>query len=358
MAEPATPGGTTSVDYADVYYRHYAGPPYTYDEPHWKSFFGTIADTLVAVLHPSTTYDAGCAKGFLVRALAERGVDARGGDLSEFAIAEAPPGLAERLEVKDLTQPFTQRYDLISCIEVLEHMAPAQARLAIGNLCAATDRVLLSSTPEDFAEPTHINVRTPAAWAQDFAVHGFYRRTDIDASFVSPWAVLLERGDPTRAELVVRYETMIAPIVREVLAKRQAVLELQREIDEIGDEKTTATRDRLLADEREKRLAIADELIGVRAELAQNRVTVEHAVAAADVEVVRLRELVAELEAELATAQQATIDQLGRAERAEQAVLTRSDELAAEFRSAATWRIGSAVTAPARAVRRLIRRGR
>ena len=358
MTESLRRNGTTSADYANAYYRHYAGPPYSYDEPHWKEFFGTIADTLVAVLQPSTSYDAGCAKGFLVRALAERGVDAHGGDISEFAIAEAPPGLAERLEVKDLTEPFTERYDLITCIEVLEHMAPDHARTAIAHLCAATDRILLSTTPEEFGEPTHINVRPPAAWAQDFAAHGFFRRTDIDASFVSPWAVLLERAAPTPVEVVVGYETMIAPILREVLAKRQAVLELQREIDDIGDERTTASMDAVLADEREKRLALADELIGVRAELAQNRVTVEHATAKANVEVVRLREVIAALEAELADARGRADLAESRAARAEQAVLTRAEELTAEFRSATTWRIGSAVMAPSRAVRRWLGRGR
>lgn len=372
MTETPVAGGTTSADYANAYYRHYAGPPYTYDEPHWKEFFGTIADVLVAVLDPGTTYDAGCAKGFLVRALAERGVDARGGDLSDFAIAEAPPGLAERLEVRDLTQPFADRYDLVTCIEVLEHMAPEQARTAIGHLCAASDRILLSTTPEDFAESTHINIRPPAAWAQDFAAHGFFRRTDIDASFVSPWAVLLERSTPTPVEVVVRYETMIAPIVREVLAKRQAVLELQREVDEIADEATTAGRKAALADEREKRLALADELIGIRAELTQNRVTVEHAVAQANLEVVRQRDVIASLEAELADtrvraeraeslgarAEQDTVEQRTRAERAEQAVLTRADELTAEFQSATTWRVGSAVMAPTNSVRRWLARRR
>lgn len=372
MSEPAAAGATTSSDYANAYYRHYAGPPYTYDEPHWKEFFGTIADVLVAVLDPATTYDAGCAKGFLVRALAERGVDARGGDISEFAISEAPPELARRLEVKDLTEPFSETYDLISCIEVLEHMAPDQARVAIGNICAATDRILLSSTPEDFGEPTHINVRPTPAWLQDFAANGFFRRTDIDASFVSPWAVLLERSSPTPVELTVRYETLIAPLGREVLAKRQAVLELQREIDEVADDQLTAGRAAVLADERARRLALADELIGLRAELTQNRVTVEHAVAQANTEVVRLREVIASLEAELtesrarveraeaaaARSEQETAEQRTRAERAEEAVLSRAAELTAEFQSATTWRVGSAVMAPTTTVRRWLRRGR
>ena len=99
------------------------------------------------------------------------------------------------------------------------------------------------------------------------------------------------------------------------------------------------------------------------AEVAQTRVTLEHAAVHAGEEVGRLREVVAALEADLADArgradraESAATDQQARAERAEQAVLTRADELATEFRSATSWRIGQAVTAPARAARRFVRR--
>ena len=61
-----------------------------YEEENWRQFFGGVADAIVAQLAPKTVLDAGCAKGFLVAALRERGVDASGFDLSEVAIAEAP----------------------------------------------------------------------------------------------------------------------------------------------------------------------------------------------------------------------------------------------------------------------------
>ena len=41
-------------------------------------------------------------------------------------------------------------------------MSPGDAQLAIDHMCAATDRVLFSSSPGDFNEPTHINThQTP-----------------------------------------------------------------------------------------------------------------------------------------------------------------------------------------------------
>lgn len=377
QTEPSTvDAGTGSADYSAAYFHDHLGPPYTYEEPHWKRFFGGIADALVELFHPGTAYDAGCAKGFLVRALAERGVDARGGDISEFAITGAPPELAARLEVKDLTEPFDERYDLITCIEVLEHMSADDARTAVANLCAATDVIVLSTTPDDFAESTHINIRQPWEWAQDFAMHGFFRRTDVDASFVSPWAVILQRDTPGTVELVNRYEAMLAPLLREVDTKRRTLLQTQRELtestapvfverdalaaerDALAAERDAiaADRDRLaaelaafgvadLAQERMNRLAMADELIGMRAELAQIRVHSEMAVAAARQEADRLRASLDSMLADVATAK----------ERVGTARQERDSELRA-VRSSFTWRIGSIAMLPVRVLRKLRRR--
>jgi hypothetical protein len=384
--------GTQSSDYSAFYFDGHLGPPYTYDEPHWRSFFGGVADAVIATLQPVRTYDAGCAIGLFVRALLERGVDAWGGDISEFAVAGAPEGLRERLEVRDLTQPFTERYDLVSCIEVLEHMAPAAAQQAIGNLCAATDTILLSSTPDDFTEATHINVRTPASWAQDFARHGFFRRTDIDASFLSPWAVVFQRQQLTAVELTARYEALLAPLSREVVAKRQALLEVQRELDRSRDvdgsdraalqekivelehardravrerEDIAADRDRLVRDlvqlreggddaDQLVRLGLVDELIGMKAELTQARLVAENAAADAQALVDAAEEKARALNEELA-ATHADLHHSRLQEQRLRAELEQATGEVAALRASITWRSGRLVLGPARALRRLSR---
>lgn len=373
---------TDAGDYSAVYYHSYNGPPYTYDEPHWKNFFGAIADSLVALFDPATSYDAGCAKGFLVRELAARGVDARGGDISALAISEAPPGLAERLEVRDLTQPFDDRYDLISCIEVLEHMSGHDARLAVANICAATDLVLLSSTPDGFAEPTHVNVRQPAGWAQDFAVQGFFRRTDVDASFLSPWAMVLQRTEVTTAELATRYEGYTAALSREVLEKRRALLEVQRLVDEqsapalreadalraeiarLNEEDIARLRaeiDRLrsadvLADSSAK-LAVLDEVIGLRAELAEAKVEQEAYAEPLRQELADARVTIQTLTGQLAAARaeigtRPAGGAFGTSRTVTEAVAAKE----AEMKSSRTWRIGRMVLGPAIALKRVVRR--
>ena len=61
------------------YFRHCCGRPYE-RSPEWLEFFGRIADRIVADIGPRTVMDVGCAMGFLVEALRDRGVEAFGID--------------------------------------------------------------------------------------------------------------------------------------------------------------------------------------------------------------------------------------------------------------------------------------
>ena len=297
---------------------------------HARTGAEAIAGKLVALLAPTTFYDAGCGTGDLVRAMLDRGVDAHGGDLSAQAIGAGGP--AGRVAVKDLTEPLDGRYDLISCVDVLAYLPAPAADLVIDNLCAATDRLLVSATPTDLSAPSLVTVRAQPEWAQDFAVRGFFRRTDIDASFAAPWAVLYQRAPVTPAGLVGGYESMLAPLRTEVAANRQALADARRDLAEAG-----SPADRL------SRWAMADDLIGARAELALVKVQAENSVVEAGREAVRLRELLTVTQRELASARAAAAD---------------ADRLAQEVRASTTWRIGRALMAPVRLSRLPVRLGR
>ncbi len=81
-------------------------------------------------------------------------------------------------------------------------------------MTAATDRIVFSSSPFDLAEPTHANVHDTRQWAAWFADRGFFRQVDADLSFITPWAILFERGEPSSRELVSRYEAALMPAPR------------------------------------------------------------------------------------------------------------------------------------------------
>lgn len=255
---------TGQADYAQWYYTHYSGKPYDVTDPRWREFFGSIADRMIEILRPKTALDAGCAMGILVGSLRERGVDAHGVDLSEYAISEGDPRAAGHLRVGRLEDPLPLRYDVISCIEVLEHIEAGAVEQVIANLCAATDHILLSTTPDDFNEGTHINVRPPSYWLSLFADQGFFRRFDVDASFVSPWAVLLQRRPAGARQLVAEYEAQLWDLRRENRGTRTALMNRDRKLAQLGDVDVT---ERALQQALERAASAERHLAEARAEV-------------------------------------------------------------------------------------------
>ncbi|HEY7850911.1 MAG TPA: class I SAM-dependent methyltransferase, partial [Ktedonobacterales bacterium] len=188
--------------YDETYYRVGCGVPYERSE-HWLAFFGKMADAIVREINPASVLDAGCAMGFLVEALRQRGVEAYGVDISEYAIAQVADEIKPYCWVGSLTEPLPRRYDLVVTIETLEHLHASDIPSAIQNLCAATDDILFSSTPDDRSEPTHFSVQPPEVWASLFAARGFWHDVEFDPTFVTPWAMRYRQtGDPAHRALI------------------------------------------------------------------------------------------------------------------------------------------------------------
>lgn len=318
--------GTVAEDYADSYFEggHLGGGgEYSWDDEEWRTFFQTVADRLVAVAAPASVLDVGAAKGLLVQALRARGVDARGFDLSDHAVSSAHPDVRDHLWVASATEPLEGTYSLVTCIEVLEHMAPADAQVAIDRMCAVTDLVLFSSSPDDHAEPTHVNTRPTATWMAWFAERGFFRRVDVDLSFLTPWAVLLERSDLPPRTLVQRYEQQYAQVSTELLAKREALLASHREISTLREQGPASADQEALVERwraevleaRHQMLTTRDHVVGTEAQVAQlgrDNVRLNR-------ELVRARKQLATVRGKLAQARQRANRLARRLERAQAA---------------------------------------
>lgn len=184
------------TDYGRDYYDEYGrlGPSvYARDNPKWLQFFGRIADELVRRLNPRTVLDVGCAKGFLVESLRDRGVEAYGVDISEYAIQEVRSDIRPYCTVGSAINFIKRDYDLITCIEVCEHMREAEVQETLRQLTAHSDTVLFSSTPSNFAEPTHINVHPIIDWLRLFGQFSFAADESFDTSFFAHQAILFRR---------------------------------------------------------------------------------------------------------------------------------------------------------------------
>jgi len=197
------------------YYRTHCGDlPYLRTTPQWLEFFRPIADSIVLALAPQKVFDAGCAVGFLVEMLWDRGVETHGRDISEFAISQVRADVKPWCEVGSIADPIEGSYDLVLCIEVLEHMPPEEALSAIRHMTRAAPRILFSSSPTDLEEATHINVRPTRYWLERFAEAGFAPVPNFDATFLCPHAMLLERSEEGRD---ARSLAAFAEIVRQRL---------------------------------------------------------------------------------------------------------------------------------------------
>ncbi len=213
-----------SRTYDAYYYAHDCGRPYQRDEV-WLQFFGRIADRVLSDIQPRTVLDAGCGMGFLVETLRDRAIEAYGLDISTYAIDKVYDPIKPYCRVGSVTEPFSQRYDLIVCIEVLEHLSPHEAEQAIANFCTYTDDILFSSTPLDFKEATHVNVQLPSYWAELFARHGFFHDVDYDASYLTPWAMRFRRTREPIARLIAAYERKLWHLTQENEASRELHVE-------------------------------------------------------------------------------------------------------------------------------------
>jgi SAM-dependent methyltransferase len=200
----------------------------------WLDFFQGIADNIIAERAPASVLDVGCAMGFLVEGFRNRGVAAYGIDISEYALDEAAEAVRPFVALGSATDPlpsaFPERFDLVTCIEVLEHLSPAECDEAVARMCALTDAVLFSSTPSDHAEVTHVNVQPPEYWAGLFARHGFLRDLDADAGFLTPWARLFRRSTGTLVGVVRDYERRLWHMEQSVAGQRAAAEQLRSEL--------------------------------------------------------------------------------------------------------------------------------
>ncbi len=194
------------VELYDAYYfAHGCGHPYQRNAE-WLGFFANIADQIAEKIQPATVLDAGCAMGFLVEELRQREVETWGIDISEYAIGRVHPEIQPYCWVGSVTEPFPKTYDLIVCIEVLEHLPAAEAERAVANLCAHADDILFSSTPVDYQEATHFNVQPPEYWAEIFARQGFIRDVEFDARFITDWAVRFRKNTEPVHRIVQAFE--------------------------------------------------------------------------------------------------------------------------------------------------------
>lgn len=176
------------IYYSNYYESHLGDVPY--DTEFRKKGFESIADQIVEQFQPKTFLDVGCAFGYLVAALRDRGVKAYGIDVSEYAISQVREDIKEYCRassgIEQLPKDFPDCYDLIATIEVAEHLYPEDGDMFIRNICKYSNHIIFSSTPDDKDEETHFNVQPANYWVKRFYENGFFNDYNKKPFYISP----------------------------------------------------------------------------------------------------------------------------------------------------------------------------
>jgi glycosyltransferase involved in cell wall biosynthesis len=165
-------------------------------------------------LSPKRVFDMGFERTFLVEAFRHAGIEAWSTD--SLALT---------------AQPLSGRYDLVTCLNVVEYMARDEAIEAIRQITAGTDAILFSSVSSDFDDATRINVRPLIYWLRLFAGFQFAPALSYDASFISANAVLLRpAADHVSDDILVSFdETVRNRIYRAAFVTQQSDQERLRQ---------------------------------------------------------------------------------------------------------------------------------
>ena len=176
------------ITYAKYDEAYFDGGP---DSPGYNEYKDTwiwapIVEIMIHYLgEPDGVLDWGCAKGFFVQRLAERGLNGNGVDVSEYAISKAVDWVRDhRLWV--INSPRTvfasKSFDVISSFETLEHISEDDVPDTIAEFKRLCRRYFFGTIflkGMECDDPTHICVKSRQWWDARFEDHGFQRKMSI-----------------------------------------------------------------------------------------------------------------------------------------------------------------------------------
>jgi SAM-dependent methyltransferase len=143
-----------------------------------------VTRALLKIVHPKTHLDVGCAMGFMVRSMRKRGIESYGIEPSTFAFSNVvveSRRFVKHAGIFDLpVDDLPKRFDLVTCVEVVEHLDPSEEDAAIDVLCGLSDLVYFTSA-YDTKDRTHFNAQPMVHWINAFAKRGY-----VPVSAVSP----------------------------------------------------------------------------------------------------------------------------------------------------------------------------
>jgi hypothetical protein len=180
----------------------------------FQSDYETVVRALRLTLPFSSHLDLGAGNGLLVAAMRKGGHHSMGVEANPAALGAMPKELQERISIAPLEQwgqadsPYDQLHDLVSCVEVAEHIPETQADELVAHCCARSTRwVYFSAAPPGQGGHGHINEQPPSYWLSKFAARGFVLQADETDAFRARLADIKTCWWLRRNALLLRLET-------------------------------------------------------------------------------------------------------------------------------------------------------
>jgi len=134
----------------------------------YRPYNHSIVDTIIKFYgRPERVISLGCGVGFDVERFAQLGIDVVGLEIAEHMIEASPVG--ERIvrgSMTDLSQFRDNEFDLVVCLEVMEHLPPELTEQAISEMRRVGTKRGVLTIGRGKSDPTHINLRPREAWIE------------------------------------------------------------------------------------------------------------------------------------------------------------------------------------------------
>jgi ubiquinone/menaquinone biosynthesis C-methylase UbiE len=131
----------------------------------------------VEVFEPKKAMVLGCARGYLVRALRERNVEAYGIDISEWAIKNADEKIKDYVylgNINDMGRWKNGEFDLIIASDVLEHIEKQELVKVLNEIARICGKYVYVYVPvvDNGRDKSHISIFPSEWWIKQFAKRG------------------------------------------------------------------------------------------------------------------------------------------------------------------------------------------
>jgi SAM-dependent methyltransferase len=139
-----------------------------------------ILDLTIDLFRPRSVLDVGCGTGISLDYFKSKGISVRGLEGSSLAISKARN--ASLIHQHDLNQPIdlAEKFDLIWCFEVAEHIHPRYVTSFIETVTAHGNLILLSAARPGQGGLGHLNEQPPEYWIALLQDRGFALRPETD----------------------------------------------------------------------------------------------------------------------------------------------------------------------------------